>query len=50
MTLHRFSQAPIDGCWHFGAIEVKRHDNHEKTIQLYPGIVCVESGHCATIH
>ena len=50
MTLHRFSQAPIDGCWHFGAIEVKRHDNHEKTIQLYPGIVCVESGLCATIH
>ena len=41
---------PIDGLWRLGAIEVKRHNNHDKTSQLYPGIVCVESGHCATIH
>ena len=41
---------PFDGCWLIGAIEFERHDNNEKTIQLYPGIVCVESGHCATIH
>ena len=32
---------PLDGCRRFGAIEFERHDNHEKTIQLYPGTVRV---------
>ena len=32
---------PFDGCWLIGAIEFERHDNHEKTIQLYPGTVRV---------
>ena len=41
---------PIDGLWRLRSIEVKRHNNHDKTSQIYPGIVCVESGHCATIH
>ena len=36
--------------WLFGAIEFKRHDNLDKTSQIYPGIVCVERGHCASIH
>ena len=31
----------IDGRRRFGAIEFERHDNHEKTIQLYPGTVRV---------
>ena len=31
----------LDGCRRFGAIEFERHDNHEKTIQLYPGTVRV---------
>ena len=32
---------PSDGCRRYGAIEFERHDNHEKTIQLYPGTVRV---------
>ena len=32
---------PLDGGRRFGAIEFERHDNHEKTIQLYPGTVRV---------
>ena len=32
---------PLDGCRRFGAIEFERDDNHEKTIQLYPGTVRV---------
>ena len=31
----------IDGRRRFGAIEFERYDNHEKTIQLYPGTVRV---------
>ena len=31
----------LDGRRRFGAIEFERHDNHEKTIQLYPGTVRV---------
>ena len=40
-SLHRVSLMPLDGCRRFGAIEFERHDNHEKTIQLYPGTVRV---------
>jgi 23S rRNA A2030 N6-methylase RlmJ len=32
---------PSNGRRRFGAIEFERHDNHEKTIQLYPGTVRV---------
>ena len=31
----------LDGRRRYGAIEFERHDNHEKTIQLYPGTVRV---------
>ena len=40
-SLHRVSLMSIDGRRRFGAIEFERHDNHEKTIQLYPGTVRV---------
>ena len=40
-SLHRVSLMPLNGCRRFGAIEFERHDNHEKTIQLYPGTVRV---------
>ncbi len=40
-SLHHVSLMPLDGCRRFGAIEFERHDNHEKTIQLYPGTVRV---------
>ena len=40
-SLHRTSLTSTDGCRCFGAIEFERHDNHEKTIQLYPGTVRV---------
>ena len=40
-SLHRVSLMTLDGCRRFGAIEFERHDNHEKTIQLYPGTVRV---------
>ena len=40
-SLHRVSLMSIDGRRRFGAIEFERYDNHEKTIQLYPGTVRV---------
>ena len=40
-SLHRVSLMSLDGRRRYGAIEFERHDNHEKTIQLYPGTVRV---------